>query len=413
MSIIRGGCPAAVMLLMLIAITIVPVSAGEATVIASDSTVTPPVLMPGERGLITVTLTNTARSSMTSETESFYANVPTTITTSTDINPTIQSVYLDGKGDITILGGNSQFAGDIGPGQSIQLSFLIEAPDNPGIYFPVLRVKVLSAESLYYPIPVNVNMPISTLSVPALILMQDVSGPVKPGDTVTAVLTLTNYGSSSASDVMVRCVETDPDIASQKTSAFHFSTIAPSSSEKMELSLLADRQAEEGIHEVPIQISYSVIDGSLLTDSDSISIDVRGLSDLSIASITTQPQRLSTGNEFDLIIRLENTGTAEARSVSATTDIGLSGSKEAFIGTIKPGNDAPAVFILQADRAGDFTYGFDYLYEDDWGEHTGHYDLHLNVAKNEDAIAAIVLLAVLAAAGAAFYFFYYRRRKEP
>ncbi len=67
----------------------------------------------------------------------------TQITTQTDVNPTITSVFLDGRNEIDVLGGNSQFTGDLGPGQEVTLSFLIRAPpEKAGIYFPVLRVRV-------------------------------------------------------------------------------------------------------------------------------------------------------------------------------------------------------------------------------------------------------------------------------
>lgn len=57
-----------------------------------------------------------------------------------------------------------------------------------------------------------------------------------------------------------------------------------------------------------------------------------------------------------MTIRLENTGTDEAISTTANIDLPFEGTKEAFIGKIKPNNDAPAVFSLDGGTGGDYPY---------------------------------------------------------
>ncbi|WP_421909851.1 hypothetical protein [Methanolacinia petrolearia] len=61
------------------------------TVILSNSEVVPSVLMPGDIGMVTVTLTNTASSSTTTTSDSI-------VTTMKEINPTITGVFQDGGG---------------------------------------------------------------------------------------------------------------------------------------------------------------------------------------------------------------------------------------------------------------------------------------------------------------------------
>lgn len=77
-----------------------------------------------------------------------------------------------------------------------------------------------------------------------------------------------------------------------------------------------------------------------------------GKSELGFVSVDTNPPRLTEGTPFDLTIRIENTGTGEAKQVSAKVDLPAEGTKEAFIGKIKPGNDAPAIFLLEGAKAG-------------------------------------------------------------
>jgi len=91
--------------------------------------------------------------------------------------------------------------------------------------------------------------------------------------------------------------------------------------------------------------------------------------------------------------------------------IPFSGTKEAFLGTIEPGNDGPAVFTLQADRPGVFNYTLTVDYTDDYGMHTTRQALQMVVTKPDStpmiAVAAVILVIV-----AIVLVYWYRRRKE-
>ena len=113
-----------------------------------------------------------------------------------------------------------------------------------------------------------------------------------------------------------------------------------------------------------------------------------------------------------MTIRLENTGTADAKSVRATIDdIPLAGTKESFLGTIEPGNDAPAVFALDADRAGAFDYTLTIEYVDDYGAHTTRQALQVVVA-DRNPVPALAVAAVVLIIAALALIYWYRRRKE-
>ncbi|WFN34635.1 hypothetical protein L1S32_00500 [Methanogenium sp. S4BF] len=376
----------------------------EPTVTATESTVTPTVLMPGDTGMITVILKNTAQTSTATTADA-------QITTQTDVNPTITSVYLDGRGDIEVLGGNSQFTGDLGPGQEITLSFLIQAPEESGIYFPVLRVRVRGAEGLTYPVPVNVNMPIATLSTAMLVVTQEENGYVVPGETIHRTVTITNSGRSAAEDIRIRIADDNPYIGPLETGAFYLESLAPGKSDEITVSLITSRLLENSVQEIPLEITYAVVDGIAVAQTDSLTLDVHGHAELSIASVRTDPARVSAGEPFEMTIRLENTGTDEAIATTAEMDLPFAGSKEAYIGKIKPNNDAPAVFSLDSGKGGDYPYTLTVTWEDDWGIHTESFDLTLPV-KTNDSTAAIVgfLIVLILAVGGAYYFLVYRKK---
>jgi hypothetical protein len=119
----------------LMVIFVPPVQAADApTVTITDYTVTPSVLMPDGLGTITITVKNTATSATIKENTGLYTQDATT-TKVTDINVNIENVKLEGNG-IVVQSKDFQQVGEIGPGQSIQLTFSIKAPATSGMYFP-------------------------------------------------------------------------------------------------------------------------------------------------------------------------------------------------------------------------------------------------------------------------------------
>ncbi|MDD4126802.1 MAG: CARDB domain-containing protein, partial [Methanomicrobium sp.] len=252
----------------------------EPTVILSDYEVVPSVLMPGDTGTITVTLTNTATSSTSTVTDSQTS-------TQKEINPTIKGVYLDGGKDINVIGGNSAFSGDLGPQQSVKITFAIEAPPKKGIYYAVLRVGVKESENLAYPIMLNVNMPLSALKKPMLIVSQSGSVALSAGENIEIPVSIRNSGRSTAEDIFIRISEESASLAPLGSSTFHISSLSAGESASINLSFISDRDIEAGVHEIPVILSYSIVDGTDAVQTDTIVLDVKGNGEISIASLKT------------------------------------------------------------------------------------------------------------------------------
>ena len=126
--------------------------------------------------------------------------------------------------------------------------------------------------------------------------------------------------------------------------------------------------------------------------------------------LTTDPVRVDGGQSFTLIARLENTGTDNAKSVRVRIDLPFSGNNESFIGTIEPGNDAPAVFNLVADETGVRPYTLSASYTDDEGTHTISEPLTLEVTESSESMVIIVVAGFVAVLLAVAGIWYWRRR---
>jgi hypothetical protein len=385
---------------------VLPVTASIPTVIVTEYTVTPSVMIPGEEGIINVIVKNTAEQA--TFTQSYGYDTGAT-TTSVDINAPIDSITLFGKG-IEVIGGGYQRVGELGPGQSIPISFHIRAPPEPGIYFPEVWIRVTEAKSLKYPIPVNVNSEVQIQKKPQISIAKQLPASVIPGENFIATVVVTNTGQLPASNLQVTVNSSTTSLSSKTPGTLHIDRLGQGENRTLVMEFATDRKAPLGIQPVSLVLDYQEPDGSYQRQLETLGINIRGKAELAISQITTDPARIQQGDQFSLIIRLENTGTDDAKSVSARIEIPIPGSKEAFVGKIEPGNDAPAPFNLQADRSGEIPYTLTILYEDDHGTAEERQDLHLTIY-SQDRTGLIAGLFLLVLAGGFGYWYFIHRKK--
>jgi hypothetical protein len=401
----------AALLIISLLLSISPVMASEPSVIISEYKVTPSVLLPGEQGIVSVTVKNTAeKASFSQSYTSGTAGSNSQTTTTVDINAPIDSVTMVGNG-IEVVGGAYNRVGALGPGQSIPLTFLIMAPDQPGVYFPEVWVRVSEATSLKFPIPVNVNSEVQIQKRPQITVEKQMPASVIPGKDFNATVVLANDGQLSASNIQIIVNSSSPSITSKTPGTYHIEKLGPGEQKTLNMEFSSDKKSIQGINPINLVIDYQNPDGTFQRQVETLGVRVRGQAQLDISQITTDPARINKGDQFTLFIRIENTGTDDAKSVDATIDMPLSGTKEAFVGKIEPNNDAPAPFNLLADRSGDIPYTLTIQYEDDYGPRQEQQLLHLNVY-NKDSTPLIIgaIILIILAGGFAYWFFVFRKK---
>jgi hypothetical protein len=395
--VMKWTIPILVIIALLSAI-VVPVSAeGEPTVTITDYKVNPSVLMPGSLGTVTVTIKNTASSASVSEksgqlSDTTYATVKTT-----DINVNIENVKLEGYG-IEVLSKDFDRIGEIGPGQSILISFSIRAPSKNGMYYPEVWIDTTGGKSTRYPIPVNVNTAVGIQRQAILIMATSLDGTANPGEEIPVTLTIRNAGQTLADDVTIKIENMSTVVAPKNSDLYHLGAIIGGGQQTVQLVFLSDKKANAGLVRIPVTISYNAIDGIPRTQTAGIDMVMKGKSELGFVSVDTNPPRLTENTPFDLTVRIENTGTGEAKQVSATIDLPAEGTKEAFIGKIKPGNDAPAVYLLEGLKAGNYPYNLTITYTDDMGVHTMNRQMNMRVPGTDNSgniILGLIVIGVL------------------
>jgi hypothetical protein len=399
-----------IMAFALIALAMPSAHAADApTVTISDYKVSPSVLMPDSKGTITITVKNTASSASVSEKSGQLSTDVYAVVKTTDINVNLENVKLEGNG-IKVLSSDFDRVGALGPGQSIPFTFSIQAPASSGIYYPEVWIDTTGGKSVKYPIPVNVNTALGIQKKAILIMDSTLTGSQNPGDEIPVTLTVTNAGEMLADDVTVKIENVSATVAPKNTDLYHIGAIPAGETRTLSVVLLSDKKTAAGLVKIPVTIRYNAIDGVPQTQATGIDVMFKGKAELGFVTVDTNPARLTEGTPFDLTIRIENTGTGEAKQVSATVNLPVEGKKEAFIGKIKPGNDAPAIFLLEGAKAGNHPYTLTITYTDDMGTHTMTRDMNLRVPPTDMSGTIITLLILLIILGAVGYRYWYLPR---
>jgi len=392
--------------LLVLFLAIAPVQAENPTVIVADYTISPSVLQPGDIGTITAVIKNTAE--IANIRENIQSAGSETIK-STDINVNIESVQLESK-DVEVVSGNYKQVGEIGPGQSIPITFLIRAPAQDGIYFPEIWIDVTGGESVRQPIPVNVNTQIAILKKPSITVSKTIPDSVIPGDDFPVRVILENNGLSGADEIVISVNSSTSTIVPKTPNNYHFDRLSKGEKVTLDMNFATDKNAPLGLNPVTLTIRFANADGSYTTQTETLGVPIKGKGTIGIASLSTDPEQIKKGDPVNLIIRLENTGTDNANSVKASIDLPMSGGKEAYVGKIEPDNDAPAVFSLQAGDPGNYAYNLTVEYQDDYGMHTKTERLTMTVLNGDSSGLILLILLLVIGAGAGYWYFVLRKK---
>ncbi|MDD1729599.1 MAG: S-layer protein [Methanospirillum sp.] len=383
-------------------------AADNPTVMVTGYHISPDVVLPSDPVSITITLANTAEQASRTASTTTGAGAGGSLSESltTPVNAYIESATLKAK-DFQVLNGGYEDIGEIGPGQSVNLTFFLTAPGSSGLYFPEAWIRIRDSGSVKYPIPVNVNSPYAISKKPSFKITREVPDQIIPGSSFNLTVDLVNEGRSKAHDISVQIETPEHSISSLTPEQYYIRELAPDEAYHLNLSFATDKDIPVGIIQFPLAITYLTTDNTKSEQTSQIGIKIQGKGEVGISKYQLSPEQIQVGDTISLIVRVENTGTDDAKSVRTSLDIPFEGIKEAFVGTIEPHNDAPAVFTLRATHSGEIAYHLNVTYTDDYGKHTISEPLSLSVREKDGAAIIVLILVIVIGAGAALL---YKRR---
>jgi len=384
--------------ILLIAALLMP-AIGEAsnpTVLVTGYQIDPEVLMPGDIGTIKVTIANTATTATLVETNTYSG---LTTTTTVPISANIQSAYLYG-GDIEVLSGNYQNVGELGPGQSMTITFAVKAPIKDGLYFPEVWIDVQGGRNTKYSIPVKVDsasVSLAASDMPLVILKDDTSevkltiANKRPNSVNGTVITPTADGIEFApAEIFLGTMNSDE----QSTATF---TLHPTSIGQKDVTFVLTYENGDNSHSESLTYSIDVIDGSGIK-----------------LILSEYPTSVAKGYTARIELDVVNTRSSDVTGVSVVpvTD-GRFAPSEVFIGTMEPDDVFSANFDVDTSdlTLGTHDIGFKVMYKDGRGYHeSGAYTISVDIVEVPVELPSTLLLIVFVAISAVGYYVYRRRR---
>jgi hypothetical protein len=383
----------AMMLILLITVPLVAIPSkvqaeSKPSVMVIHYQVSPEVLMPREIGTITVTIRNSG-----------------------DVSVDIDKVHLVRR-ELESLSRTYDNLGMLGPGERTNITFTFKAPYKEGIYFPEIHIDVFNATNVRYPIPVNVNTRVSKVKQPSIEVEKTIPEYINPGDNFIVSLNLINKGQSKADDINLVVNLNNSFISSKSPSNYYIAGLGPGENSEIDLKFTSDKNADICLYSIPILLQYGGASGFLKHQTETIGVQMIGKAKLAIAQKKMNPDINKVGDSFTLTLKIENTGTDDAKGVKAYIDSDyFYGDKTAYLGEISKDDYANAIFTLTAGNiAGSHESELKIVYEDDYGAHELCNDLTLVIYPKQQDYFLIVIVVLLAMASIAIGFWKFKKR---
>ncbi len=219
-----------------------------------------------------------------------------------------------------------------------------------------------------------------------------------PNAKFAAVLSVTNIGSGQARQIKLQPESANFNVLGGSVKAID--TINASESRDVTFEFVASSNLEANSYSIPFRIIYLDEQGSTVNSSQSLGVRIVNKGDINVQAVkvvaNTGSPRISVGEPFTVVARLENSGYGDADAVSAEVECPFAPTKKAFVGQLKKDEDAPAVIEMSSSKAGTFTCNMLVFYKDDTGSYQFSDAFDVTVASPNYAGTIIFLLVILA-----------------
>ena len=285
---------------------------------------------------------------------------------------------------------------------SISYDVHVKAGTQENVYSIPLKLKWFSGvDGSLQESSLTIGAKVSGIKEPSLEVAKIVPRYIKPGSDFNITLSITNKGGSKASGINVNV--SGASTPSKGPNNLYIDELLPKESQDLTFYFTSGESSSLGLYSIPIIVSYTGPSG-VKTQAETVSI--KGIAEMSIASISTDPTRINNGDFAILTIRIENIGNADGKSVRARVDLPFEGGTEAVIGKIEPGENAPAIFMFKTDSSGLYNYNITIEYADDIGTHEEKREAQLVVYSTDPSYGGVVALIILMA----ILLIYYRKK---
>jgi len=310
------------------------------------------------------------------------------------IGPPLTYTYYEG--DARYAGSSiSKTAGDIGPGMSFTVSYVLSVDSNAkeGVYRYKLLLSYKTARELQEVTnPITVDIPVwkSDLRIQNVITLPPKIYP--DNKQVQVKVSIINSGKGTAQDLRLQMEVKKPFQASSSGSDKYFVGNLPAG-QLSEVDFMVDVDKDAKFGRYPVALSIET--GEKPMPIGEVQLFINEKVQFEVVKVT--PTDFQAGDSGKVVrVELRNTGSIKADSVRAQLRVGnfFSGTLTDFLGTILEGEVKVAFFTVDVDaRAQSGVYNFDLRI--DWTQDNNALDDTLRVPMNVRPPGAPVMLLVL------------------
>lgn len=235
---------------------------------------------------------------------------------------------------------------------------------------------------------------------------------ISPKDVFDLMFSVSNVGTGMAREIQVSADTSNLPFVSLDADTKVIRRLDPGEDFQLNYTIQVKDKTEISSYPIPIKMDFKDENGENISSKSYAGIRVLGKAELAISDIKFEPLNPVIGDLVTVNLRIENSGTGEAKSVKVKLDAPSEGTRTAFLGKIKPDDDAPGIFTFYATKDGNIPLSASIEFEDDLGvrDVTESMDIHV-YKQNENSMMTPIVVSVPIIGSIAYYLS--RRKKNP
>jgi len=233
---------------------------------------------------------------------------------------------------------------------------------------------------------------------------------VEPGEIFKVNIQFENVGDNEIKWLKLTLIPKDNVLVPMSSaSEIIFKDMPSGSKNATEMWFSLEKDAIAKNYPLDLVLNYMDERGIEYNETKFVGIVASGRAGMDIAKKTTDPARIKENQPFTLTIKIENTGTGDAKGVTARINSSLEGDTLAYLGEIKKDDYSNAIFSLEGATSGKREAVLEISYEDDTGKHEITKDIILIIspAESQNPLPLFIIAFVVIAA-----VFVWKRRKH-
>jgi len=390
-----------IIFLFVVMLLVVPVCA-EAP-FSVITVVTPPRVNPGDSGVaVQMALQNTGDVTLNDVRIYLFLKYPFTASYRPNdrLNEAYYEGYIIGTGTVPDLHTPGL---SVGSDQIKRTTFKVDVARNAEYGYYDLPYTIFY-DSKAYNGKITLHVMGSTLVDVLGIEIVAVDGVVEPGEDFKVNVLLENVGDNKIKWLKLALNPADDEIVPISSDAEQvFRDLDGGVKIDARFNYSVQKDADAKNYPLNIELDYMDETGARFNETKIVGVPVLGRGDLAIAKKSTEPARITGGEDFTLTLKIENTGTGDAEGVSVSL-LGIDGDTVAYLGEIEKDDYANAIFTLAPIGEGTQEVTVNIAYGDDYGDHETVKEITLVAsAAQQESSLPLLALVILVVAGIFFW----------